>query len=186
LYFIRKFFPSYSPYNRGPELRGLPYPPPGGTTKMTTGDIRELPLAIQDRVFANNSHLWYPVLNATDAGVDPLPNGVQPPKWIPEFLFDGTPNPMMMTVNGRTWPKRVSELAAACLFQAAVLSHQQASCDVVSDAFNRLGTYQQAGGFTSHQMLSQGFHMAGNRPEDNAGPEPLRLVKLGLAAPKSA
>jgi hypothetical protein len=43
--------------------------------------------------------------------VDPnvaYPGGNQPPVWIPEFLFDPAfDNPTMMTVNGKTWPKKV-------------------------------------------------------------------------------
>jgi hypothetical protein len=106
LYFIRKLFPSYSPIDKGPELPGLPYPPPGGASDPN--DIREIPLAIQDRVFEQSSKLWYPVAELTN-GVA-LPQGEQPPVWIPEFLFDLPPadNPMMMVVNGRTWPKQVS------------------------------------------------------------------------------
>jgi len=105
-YFIRKFFPSFSPTNTGPELRGLPYPPPGGA--VNPADIREIPLVIQDRVFQNNSKLWYPQADVPTNLA--YPAGVQPPIWIPEFLFDPAtpPNPMMMTVNGRTWPRTVS------------------------------------------------------------------------------
>jgi hypothetical protein len=105
-YFIRKFFPTYSPVNTGPELPGLPYPPPGGASDPR--DIREIPLLIQDRVFQNNSQLWYPQADVMPA--DALPKGMQPPIWIPEFLFnpDIPNNPMMMAVNGRTWPKKVS------------------------------------------------------------------------------
>lgn len=104
-YFIRKFFPTYSPVNTGPELPGLPYPPPGGASDPR--DIREIPLLFQDRVFQNNSQLWYP--QADMPANMTYPQGTLPPIWIPEFLFDAQfHNPMMMVVNGRTWPKKVS------------------------------------------------------------------------------
>lgn len=88
----------------GPELPGLPYPPPEGA--IDPADIRELPLVIQDRVFQDDSRLWYPAAH-TPASLA-YPEGTQPPLWIPKVLFanDGS-NPTMMTVNGRTWPKKV-------------------------------------------------------------------------------
>ena len=57
-YFIRNFFPEYRPGQRdtGPELPGLPYPPPGGCNQAA--DVRELPLAIQDRMFKQDGSLW--------------------------------------------------------------------------------------------------------------------------------
>jgi hypothetical protein len=58
-YFVRKFFPTLDlPKDTGPELPGLPYPPPDGAVNPV--DYLELPLAIQDRVFDSNGELWYP------------------------------------------------------------------------------------------------------------------------------
>jgi hypothetical protein len=56
---VRKFFPTYDkPTDTGPELPGLPYPPPGGA--INDVDVLEIPLAIQDRVFERDGKLWYP------------------------------------------------------------------------------------------------------------------------------
>ena len=111
-YFVRKFFPTYSPKDTGAELPGLPYPPPGGAEDPA--DIREIPLAIQDRTFQSDSSLWYPVSDITTQALQPnqtslaYPTGVQPPRWIPELFFvNDASNPMMMTVNGKTWPTKV-------------------------------------------------------------------------------
>jgi hypothetical protein len=66
-YFVRKFFPTYdTPKDTGPELAGLPYPPPGGANNEF--DILELPLAIQDRVFDSNGQLWYPQVREEGEG----------------------------------------------------------------------------------------------------------------------
>lgn len=99
--------PTYSPKDTGPELPGLPYPPPGGAEDPA--DIRELPLVVQDRLFANDSMLWYPVADTPSSLA--LTSGVQAPLWVPELLFEPSPlNPTMMTVNGRTWPRKVSSV----------------------------------------------------------------------------
>ncbi len=73
--------------------------------------VRELPLAIQDRAFTNESQLWYPV--ADHMGNGTLPSGKIPPRSLPEFsatvTANGIPvNMVMMTVNGRTYPRQVS------------------------------------------------------------------------------
>lgn len=59
-YFVRKFFPTLDigSVDTGPELPGLPYPPPGGA--INPNDVLEIPLAIQDRVFDKANNLWYP------------------------------------------------------------------------------------------------------------------------------
>jgi hypothetical protein len=71
--------------------------------------VRELPLAIQDRAFTNESQLWYPV--ADGVANETMHNGV-PPRSLPEFsatvTANGVPvNMVMMTVNGRTYPRQV-------------------------------------------------------------------------------
>lgn len=65
-----------------------------------------MPLVIQDRVFQDDSKLWYP---AADIPVEyTYPDGTQPPLWIPKLTFgNDDSNPIVMTVNGRTWPKKV-------------------------------------------------------------------------------
>jgi hypothetical protein len=99
----------------GPELPGLSYPPPGGAEDPA--DIRELPLVIQDRVFERDSKLWYPVAETPKSMA--FPAGVQPPLWIPGFTFGpDASSPVMMTVNGKTWPKKVGtcfDLYERCL-----------------------------------------------------------------------
>lgn len=52
-YFVREKFPSAA---NGPELPGLPFPANDGA--VATALVRELPLAIQDRAFLENSQLW--------------------------------------------------------------------------------------------------------------------------------
>jgi hypothetical protein len=103
-YFVRERFPSLA---NGPELPGLPYPAYDGTIDPML--VRELPLAIQDRAFTNESQLWYPV--ADGLSNETMPNGV-PPRSLPEFsatvTANGIPvNMVMMTVNGRTYPRQV-------------------------------------------------------------------------------
>eukprot|EP00775_Hariotina_reticulata_P002747 gene2747-3041_t len=95
---------------QGPELPGLPWPPAG--VGFPTDQVREIPLAIQDRAFDINSQLFYPknMLNRSEV----LPQGAVPPIWIPEFLgitLDGTPldqngtSAVNIIVNGKTWPR---------------------------------------------------------------------------------
>lgn len=43
--------------------------------------VREIPLAIQDRVFDTQGQLFYPVNDLDRTQV--LPDGAVPPKWIP-------------------------------------------------------------------------------------------------------
>jgi hypothetical protein len=65
----------------GPELPGLPYPPPGLGPDSA---VRELPLAIQDRAFDIFNQLYYPKqTTATLPTTDALPNGPVPPTWVP-------------------------------------------------------------------------------------------------------
>jgi hypothetical protein len=65
----------------GPELPGLPYPPPGLGPDSA---VRELPLAIQDRVFDIFNQLYYPKqTTATLLAADALPVGPVPPTWVP-------------------------------------------------------------------------------------------------------
>lgn len=104
-YFVRERFPSLA---NGPELPGLPYPAYDGIIDPML--VRELPLAIQDRAFTNDSQLWYPVADHTSN--DSLPSGVVPPRSLPEFSATVTANNVpvnmvMMTVNGRTYPRQV-------------------------------------------------------------------------------
>lgn len=67
---------------------------------------------MQDRSFTTDSQLWYPVAN-NPAG-STLPAGVLHPRWIPEYsatvgAAGAQPvNYVMMTVNGRTYPRHVS------------------------------------------------------------------------------
>lgn len=104
-YFIREKFPSIA---NGPELPGIPYPAYDGVIPLNR--VRELPLAIQDRSFTTDSQLWYPVADQVPGTT--LPNGPLPPRWVPEYtatvLVNGVPtNMLMMTVNGKTYPKQV-------------------------------------------------------------------------------
>lgn len=106
-YLIREKFPSIA---NGPELPGLPYPAYDGIIPLNL--VRELPLAIQDRSFTVDSQLWYPV--AAHAPGTFLPNGPLHPLWIPEYSATVTDpvtglatNMLMMTVNGRTYPRQV-------------------------------------------------------------------------------
>lgn len=107
-YIVRERFPSLA---NGPELPGMPYPAYDGIIPI--GQVRELPLAIADRSFTDDSQLWYPVANNPPSTV--LPNGPLHPRWIPEYSatavhpITGLPhNYVMMTVNGRTYPRHVS------------------------------------------------------------------------------
>lgn len=52
-YLIREKFPSLA---NGPELPGIPYPAYDGVIPLS--QVRELPLAIQDRSFTSDSQLW--------------------------------------------------------------------------------------------------------------------------------
>ena len=107
-YFVRDRFPGMA---NGPELPGIPYPPYDGIIALDR--VRELPIAIQDRTFTSDSQLWYPVADNLPGSF--LPNGPLHPHWIPEYTAT-VPDPttgvltnmMMMTVNGRTWPRHVS------------------------------------------------------------------------------
>jgi hypothetical protein len=63
----------------GPELPGIPYPPPGMGPDSA---VRELPLAIQDRAFDVNNQLYYPK-QTTLPPSDALPTGPVPPTWVP-------------------------------------------------------------------------------------------------------
>lgn len=55
------------------------------------------------------------------------PQGNQPPIWIPEFLFNPAfDNPMMMTVNGQTWPQKVSSSCSGVRQVARVVQKQVA------------------------------------------------------------
>jgi spore coat protein A len=117
-YFVRERFPSLA---NGPELPGLPYPAYDGTIDPML--VRELPLAIQDRAFTNESQLWYPV--ADHPGNNSLPTGAVPPRSLPEFsasvFANGVPvNMVMMTVNGRTYPRQVrgADRHSECLMSA--------------------------------------------------------------------
>lgn len=60
----------------------------------------EIPLAIQDRTFAEDGSLWYPDERSYFDGYSGpfIPETTVPPIWNPEF-FGNT-----MLVNGRTWP----------------------------------------------------------------------------------
>lgn len=60
----------------------------------------EIPLAIQDRTFAEDGSLWYPDERAYFDGYNGpfIPETTVPPIWNPEF-FGNT-----ILVNGRTWP----------------------------------------------------------------------------------
>jgi hypothetical protein len=116
-YLIRERFPSLA---NGPELPGIPYPAYDGIIPI--GQVRELPLAIQDRSFTTDSQLWYPV--ADNPPADVLPNGRLHPRWISEYsatVIDpvtGLPvNMLMMTVNGRTYPRHVRDCLAYRLCQ---------------------------------------------------------------------
>lgn len=107
MYFVRDKFPSLA---NGPELPGLPFPAYDGTIDPLL--VRELPLAIQDRAFTNESQLWYPV--ADHSGNESLPAGKVSPRSLPEFSATVTANGMpvnmvMMVVNGRTYPRQVRE-----------------------------------------------------------------------------
>lgn len=113
LYFLRNL--DATQLATTPELTGLPYPPPGALLSngqpVASTAVREIPLAIQDRIFDINSNLYYPV--SKGSGGD-LPNGPVPPKWIPELVSvttDGQPistaaanGAACMVVNGKTWP----------------------------------------------------------------------------------
>lgn len=104
-YFIREKFPSIA---NGPELPGIPYPAYDGVIPLNR--VRELPLAIQDRSFTTDSQLWYPVADQVPGTT--LPKGPLPPRWISEYtatvLVNGAAtNMLMMTVNGKTYPKQV-------------------------------------------------------------------------------
>lgn len=106
-YFVREKFPSIA---NGPELPGLPYPAYDGIIPLD--QVRELPLAIQDRSFTADSQLWYPVAN-NPAGQS-LPTGPLHPRWIPEYsatvmdpVTGVATNYLMMTVNGKTYPRKV-------------------------------------------------------------------------------
>ncbi|WIA36699.1 hypothetical protein OEZ86_007976 [Tetradesmus obliquus] len=97
-FMIRNKFP-----RNGPELPGLPFPPPGSGPDSA---VRELLLAIQDRAFDVNNQLYYSKQDALDPTFA-LPDGPVPPIWVPEFaasLPDGTDATMMM-VNGRVSPR---------------------------------------------------------------------------------
>jgi hypothetical protein len=73
-FMVRNSFPQ-----NGPELPGIPYPPPGmGPDKA----VRELPLAIQDRAFDIFNQLYYPKQTTLPAA-EALPNGPVPPTWVP-------------------------------------------------------------------------------------------------------
>lgn len=121
-FFVRERFPSLA---NGPELPGLPYPAYDGI--VPTSSVRELPLAIQDRAFTTNGQLWYPT--AAHAPGTFLPNGPLHPLWIPELFADvidpADPrgrtviNMLMMTVNGRAYPRHVS----GCLCGVSGFSH---------------------------------------------------------------
>jgi hypothetical protein len=111
-YLVREHFPSLA---NGPELPGLPYPAYDGTIDPML--VRELPIVIQDRSFTKDSQLWYPV--AKHATGTYLPRGPMHPKWIPEYSATVTDpatrqltNMVMMTVNGRTYPRHVSHADA--------------------------------------------------------------------------
>jgi bilirubin oxidase len=100
---VRDKFPSAA---NGPELEGLPHPAYDGV--IDPAAVRELPLAIQDRAFTNDSQLWFPVsgIPASEA----LPSGAAPPRWVPELVatvdaLGVDANMLMMAVNGRTWPR---------------------------------------------------------------------------------
>jgi hypothetical protein len=71
---VRNSFPQ-----NGPELPGIPYPPPGMGPDSA---VRELPLAIQDRAFDIFNQLYYPKQTTLPAA-DALPNGPVPPTWVP-------------------------------------------------------------------------------------------------------
>lgn len=106
-YMVREKFPNL---DNGPELPGIPYPAYDGVIPLEL--VRELPLAIQDRSFTTDSQLWYPVAN--NPAANNLPTGPLHPRWIPEYSatvpVNGVPtNMLMMTVNGRTYPKKVRE-----------------------------------------------------------------------------
>jgi hypothetical protein len=133
-YFVRERFPSLA---NGPELPGLPYPAYDGTIDPML--VRELPIAIQDRAFTNESQLWYPV--ADHPGNNSLPSGAVPPRSLPEFsasvFANGVPvNMVVMTVNGRTYPRQVRALERVffinfdCLMCVAIccLVHGKAIC----------------------------------------------------------
>jgi hypothetical protein len=107
-YLVREKFPSLA---NGPELPGIPYPAYDGVIPIN--QVRELPLAIQDRSFTTDSQLWYPV--AAHAAGTTLPTGPLHPRWIPEYsatvvdpVTNLPVNMVMMAVNGRTYPKHVS------------------------------------------------------------------------------
>jgi hypothetical protein len=76
LYFIRS-----KPLSEQ-ELPRLPFPPPGADPAATsTLQLRELPLAIQDRAFYDDGSLAYPTANL-GAG-NALPTTPYHPLWVP-------------------------------------------------------------------------------------------------------
>jgi hypothetical protein len=108
-YFVRETFPTLATA----ELPGIPHPAYDGVIPIS--QVRELPLAIQDRSFTTDSQLWYPIANHPAGTM--LPNGPLHPRWIPEYsasvLNAGAAQPinyLMLTVNGRTYPRHVSRL----------------------------------------------------------------------------
>ncbi len=65
-----------------PELARLPWPPPGADpAARTSTQLRELPLAIQDRAFTSDGQLYYPVNTLPRSAV--LPNTPYHPFWVP-------------------------------------------------------------------------------------------------------
>lgn len=122
-YFVREKFPSIA---NGPELPGLPYPAYDGTIEPMV--VRELPLAIQDRAFTNESQLWYPIADSSAA--ESLPGGVAPPRSLSEFsatvaALDTAVNVVMMVVNGKTYPRQVS--CEGCVSKISCCCQGQAS-----------------------------------------------------------
>ena len=125
-YFVRERFPSLA---NGPELPGLPYPAYDGTIDPMM--VRELPLAIQDRAFTNESQLWYPVADHTNNNT--MPSGPVPPRGLPEFsatvTANGVPvNMVMMAVNGRTYPRQVRGRLVGALY--CMKGDKNLNCDL--------------------------------------------------------
>ncbi len=81
-------------------------PGPAPTTKqqylasIETGDVYEVPMVIQDRIFNTDGSLWYPGSRAEfDGYTGPYyPDTDVAPIWNPEFFGD------TIIVNGNTWP----------------------------------------------------------------------------------